>query len=54
VEPSPEKLTLQMKTDIRRSQSQEHGGRAFQTEKRARAKILRWAEFGMSENKPQG
>lgn len=35
---------------ITRSQSQEHGGRAFQAEERTSAKTLRWAEFGMSMN----
>lgn len=36
---------------IRRSQSQEHGGRTFQAKERASAKTLRWAEFGMPKNK---
>lgn len=35
---------------VRRRQSQEHGGEAFQAEERASAETLRWAEFGMSEN----
>lgn len=32
---------------------QEHGGGTFQTEERANAETLRWAEFGMSENNRQ-
>lgn len=35
---------------VRGSQSQEHGGRAFQAEERASVKTLRWDHPGMSEN----